>query len=57
MIRVSDGKISSITSVGSSKEGEELDGYELEPHLVTALFEGENRTEEPAGRSSPNCPR
>jgi penicillin-binding protein 1B len=43
MIRVSEGKISSITSVGS-KEGEELDGYELEPHLVTALFEGENRT-------------
>ena len=44
MVRVADGKISSITSVGSAKEGEELDGYELEPQLVTALFEGEQRT-------------
>ncbi len=43
MIRVSDGKIASITSAGS-KAGDSLDGYELEPHLVTALFEGEQRT-------------
>ena len=43
MIRFGEGKISKITSVGA-KEGDDLDGYELEPHLVTALFEGEQRT-------------
>lgn len=43
MIRVVDGKVSSVTSIGSN-EGQSLDGYELEPHLVTALFEGEQRT-------------
>jgi penicillin-binding protein 1B len=43
LIRVKGGKIASITSVGD-KGGSELDGYELEPQLVTALFEGEQRT-------------
>lgn len=43
MVRFAEGKISSITAVGSN-EGQSLDGYELEPHLVTALFEGEQRT-------------
>ncbi len=43
MVRIADGKISSITAIGSN-EGQSLDGYELEPHLVTALFEGEQRT-------------
>lgn len=36
-----DSKIDKITSL---KEGTALDGYELEPQLVTALFEGEQRT-------------
>lgn len=43
MIRVSDDKVASITAVGSN-EGQSLDGYELEPYLVTALFEGQQRT-------------
>lgn len=43
MVRVSDDKIASITAVGTN-EGQSLDGYELEPQLVTALFEGEQRT-------------
>ena len=42
LIRVKSGKISSITSPGNGAQ--ELDGYELEPQLVTALFEGEQRT-------------
>ncbi|HEU5402100.1 MAG TPA: PBP1A family penicillin-binding protein [Terriglobales bacterium] len=43
LIRVKGDKISSITSAGE-KGGQDLDGYELEPQLVTALFEGEQRT-------------
>ena len=38
-IRVSDGKVQSI-SAGS---GGQLDAYELEPELVTSLFEGDQR--------------
>ncbi len=38
VIRVSEGKVESITS-GSN----ELDGYELEPQLVTSLFDSEQR--------------
>jgi len=36
---VHDGKIQSITSRGS-----ELSAYELEPQLVTALFDAEQRS-------------
>lgn len=43
IIRIEDGKVSRITAVGTN-EGSSLEGYELEPHLVTALFEGEQRT-------------
>ncbi len=42
LIRFKGGNISSITSGGD--QGQDLDGYELEPQLVTALFEGEQRT-------------
>jgi penicillin-binding protein 1B len=42
IVQFKNGKISNITSGGD--KGQELDGYELEPQLVTALFEGEQRT-------------
>jgi penicillin-binding protein 1B len=41
LIRTSGGAITSITATAN---GSTLDGYELEPQLVTALFEGEQRT-------------
>ena len=40
MIRIRDGKILSIT--GNS--GNQLDAYELEPEMVTSLFEGDQRS-------------
>ncbi len=42
VIRIEDGKISSIT--GAGRGGQELEAYELEPQLVTALFEGQDRS-------------
>jgi penicillin-binding protein 1B len=42
-VSFADGKVASISALGSN-EGQSLDGYELEPVLVTALFEGEQRT-------------
>lgn len=39
-IRVSDGKISSI----SGNSGRQLDAYELEPEMITSLFEGDQRS-------------
>jgi len=42
IIRVGNGGVESITATGSNSGP--LDGYELEPELVTALFEGEQRT-------------
>lgn len=44
VVRFKSGEISSISSGGDKGGGQELDGYELEPQLVTALFEGEQRT-------------
>jgi penicillin-binding protein 1B len=38
-----DGRVESIVSVGGSSS-EALDSYELEPELVTALFQGQDRT-------------
>lgn len=38
-----DSRVDKITALGSN-QGAALDGYELEPQLVTALFEGEQRT-------------
>ena len=38
VIRFRGGKVSSITETGGERQ--ELEGYELEPQLVTALFEG-----------------
>ncbi len=38
-----DGRVDRILSVGSG-QGETLDSYELEPELVTALFQGQDRT-------------
>lgn len=38
-----DDQVASISALGSN-EGQSLDGYELEPVLVTALFEGQQRT-------------
>ncbi|HWR34617.1 MAG TPA: PBP1A family penicillin-binding protein [Clostridia bacterium] len=43
IIRVADGKIERVVGIGSN-EGQNLAGYELEPQLVTALFEGEQRS-------------
>ena len=42
LIRFQGGKVSSILEEGGKNE--ELDGYELEPQLVTALFEGQDRS-------------
>ena len=42
VIRFRSGKVSSITQ--TSGERQELAGYELEPQLVTALFEGQDRS-------------
>ena len=42
VIRFRGGKISSITETGGERQ--ELAGYELEPQLVTALFEGQDRS-------------
>ena len=44
MIRFSEGKVQSIVGVAGSSEGQSLAGYELEPQLVTALFQGEDRS-------------
>ncbi len=38
-----DGRVDHILGVGTSP-GETLDSYELEPELVTALFQGQDRT-------------
>ncbi len=42
-IFVSGGKVDRVTG-GGSAAGSELEGYELEPQLLTALFAGDNRT-------------
>ena len=42
VIRFQGGKVSSITETGD--KGQTLEAYELEPQLVTALFEGQDRT-------------
>jgi penicillin-binding protein 1B len=42
VIRFRGGKVSSITETGGDRQ--ELEGYELEPQLVTALFEGQDRS-------------
>lgn len=42
LIRVSGGKVSEIAQLGGG--GEQLQAYELEPQLVTALFEGQERS-------------
>jgi len=42
VLRFDGGKLSSITPTGNSSQ--ELDAYELEPQLVTALFEGVDRS-------------
>jgi penicillin-binding protein 1B len=39
VIRVSDGKVESISGNGS-----QLDAYELEPEMITSLFEGDQRS-------------
>ena len=39
-VRIADGKISSI----SGNSGRQLDAYELEPELITSLFEGDQRS-------------
>ena len=41
VLRFESGKLASIAGTG---DGKELDGYELEPQLVTALFEGQDRS-------------
>jgi len=41
-IRFRNGKVSSITETGGERQ--QLQGYELEPELVTALFEGQDRS-------------
>ena len=44
-IRFSGGKIASIKESGDGDNAsEQLQAYELEPQLVTALFEGQDRT-------------
>lgn len=42
-IRISDGRVERITGTGSAA-GQSLAGFELEPELVTALFQGEQRS-------------
>ena len=42
VIRFADGKVASIRETGNNKR--ELEIYELEPQLVTALFEGQDRS-------------
>ncbi len=42
IVRVSNGAVETIYATGANSGP--LDGYELEPELVTALFEGEQRT-------------
>ncbi len=44
LIRFSGGKIASITESGEAIAPGTLQAYELEPQLVTALFEGQDRT-------------
>jgi penicillin-binding protein 1B len=44
LIRFDGGKVEKIVGVGGSSEGQSLAGYELEPQLVTALFQGEDRS-------------
>ncbi len=41
VIHLRAGKVASITEAGG---GQQLEGYELEPQLVTALFEGQDRS-------------
>ena len=41
VLRFSAGKVASISAPGNN--GQELEAYELEPQLVTALFEGQDR--------------
>jgi penicillin-binding protein 1B len=43
MIRLSGDAVENITGMGSNA-GQTLDGYELEPEMLTQLFEGEQRT-------------
>ena len=43
ILQGSDGRVESILGVGSNS-GAALDSYELEPELVTALFQGQDRT-------------
>ena len=43
LIKVSKDKVAKITAVGNN-DGASLEAYELEPQLVTALFEGEQRS-------------
>ena len=42
LLRFAGGKLTSITETGGERK--ELDAYELEPQLVTALFEGQDRS-------------
>ncbi len=42
VIRVTDGRVDRIVSL--EKNGQDLSAYELEPQLITALFEGEQRS-------------
>jgi penicillin-binding protein 1B len=42
VIRFENGKVSAIDETG--KDSRNLEAYELEPHLVTALFEGQERS-------------
>ena len=41
LLRFASGKLASVTETGDRKD---LDAYELEPQLVTALFEGQDRS-------------
>ena len=43
LVRISQGKVERIIGMGSA-EGKDLSEYELEPQLVTALFEAEQRS-------------
>ncbi len=42
VLRFEGGKLASITATGDARK--QLDAYELEPQLVTALFEGQDRS-------------
>jgi penicillin-binding protein 1B len=42
-IRITDGKVERISGLGNAA-GQSLAGFELEPQLVTALFQGEQRS-------------